>query len=35
MLYLKKIFRLLKKLDTWVTNELYEIYPNLTKHMKK
>ena len=35
MQYLKKIFRIFKKLDTWVTNQLYEIYPNLTKHMKK
>ena len=35
MQYLKKIFRLFKKLDTWVTDQLYEIYPDLTKHMKK
>ena len=35
MLYLKKIFRLLKKLSTWINDQLYEMYPNLTKHMKK
>ena len=32
MLYLKKI---IKKLITWVNDQLYGMYPNLTKHMKK
>ncbi len=32
MLFLKEK---IKKLVTWVNDQLYEMYPNLTKHMKK
>jgi len=32
MLFLKEK---IKKLDTWVMDQLYKLYPNLTKHMKK
>ena len=32
---MKKIIQLLKKADCWVYNQILELYPNLTKHMKK
>ena len=30
-----KILKLIKKIDKWISDALYEMYPNLTKHMKK
>ena len=27
--------KLIKKIDKWVSDVLYDLYPNLTKHMKK
>ena len=31
---MKKIIELLKKFDKWISDEIYALYPNLTKHMK-
>jgi hypothetical protein len=28
------MIKLIKKIDKWVTDQLYDMYPNLTKHMK-
>jgi cell wall assembly regulator SMI1 len=30
-----KILKLIKKIDKWISDALYDLYPNLTKHMKK
>jgi cell wall assembly regulator SMI1 len=31
---MKKIIEILNKIDTWLTKAGYDMYPNLTKHMK-
>jgi hypothetical protein len=30
-----KLKNIIKKIDKWISDALYEMYPNLTKHMKK
>ncbi len=30
-----KILKLIKKIEKWISDALYDLYPNLTKHMKK
>jgi len=32
---MKKIIEILKKIDGWLLQAGYDMYPNLTKHMKK
>tara|TARA_R110002153_G_scaffold212873_1_gene365457 strand:+ start:640 stop:747 length:108 start_codon:yes stop_codon:yes gene_type:complete len=32
---IKKIINIIKKIDKWMTDALYSMYPRLTKHMKK
>jgi len=31
---MKKIIKILKKIDKWLTKIGYDMYPNLTSHMK-
>jgi len=35
MQYSKNIIKFLQKLNLWVMDQLYKMYPNLIKHMKK
>jgi len=35
IIIMKKLVKLLKKLDKWISDAIYDLYPNLTKHMKK
>jgi hypothetical protein len=32
---MKRIWNLIKAVDSWVENQLYGMYPTLTAHMKK
>lgn len=32
---MKKIIQILIKIDKWLIGEIYKMYPELTKHMKK
>lgn len=32
---MRKIIEILRKLDNWLIQSGYNMYPNLTKHMKK
>ena len=32
---MKKLIQIIIKIDKWLTDKLYEMYPELTKHMKK
>lgn len=32
---MKKLIQIVIKIDKWLTDEIYKIYPELTKHMKK
>jgi len=32
---MKKIIKYIIKIDKWFYNQILELYPNLTKHMKK
>ena len=32
---MKKLIQIIIKIDKWLTDILYEMYPELTKHMKK
>ena len=31
---MKKIIEIIIKIDAWLINSLYDIYPELTRHMK-
>ena len=35
MKIIKKIINVIKKIDKWIMDQLYNMYPSLTKHMKK
>jgi len=32
---MKKIIDILSKVDCWIYNQILNLYPNLTKHMRK
>jgi len=32
---MKKLKEILNKIEKWISNAFYDMYPNLTKHMKK
>ena len=32
---MKKIINILIKIDKWLSDKVWEMYPELTKHMKK
>lgn len=32
---MKKLIQIVIKIDKWLMDEIYKMYPELTKHMKK
>lgn len=32
---MNKLIQIIIKIDKWLTDRIYEMYPELTKHMKK